>query len=120
NRLPPAAIADINGRLLLSWRVAILPYLGQEGLYKQFHLDEPWDGPHNKRLLNFMPLVFRSPGGTNIARGKTCILAPVGDNLAFDLTRGRSFADFSDGLSNTILVVEAAPERAVDWTRPRD
>jgi Protein of unknown function (DUF1559) len=120
NRLPPAAIADINGRLLLSWRVAILPYLGQEPLYKQFHLDEPWDGPHNKRLLNIMPFVFKSPGGKNIARGKTCILAPVGGNLAFDRTRGRSFADFTDGLSNTILVVEAAPERAVEWTRPRD
>jgi len=120
NRLPPAAIADTNGRLLLSWRVAILPYLGQEGLYKQFHLDEPWDGPHNKRLLNIMPFVFKSPGGKDIARGKTCILAPVGGNLAFDRTRGRSFADFIDGLSNTILVLEAAPERAVEWTRPRD
>jgi len=29
-------------------------------------------------------------------------------------------ADFTDGLSNTILVVEAAPERAVEWTRPDD
>jgi hypothetical protein len=120
NHLPPAAIADINGRLLLSLRVAILPYLGQEALYKQFHLDEPWDGPHNKRLLNNMPFVFRSPGGKAIAHGKTCILAPVGGNLAFDRTRGRSFADFTDGLSNTIIVVEAAPDRAVDWTRPRD
>ena len=43
NHLPPAAIADNNGRLLLSWRVAILPYLGKESLYKQFHLNEPWD-----------------------------------------------------------------------------
>jgi hypothetical protein len=67
-----------------------------------------------------MPFVFKSPFGKNIARGKTCILAPVGDKLAFDGDRGRSFADFTDGLSNTIMVVEAAPDRAVEWTRPRD
>ena len=51
---------------------------------------------------------------------KTCILAPVGEKLAFDGTRERSFADFTDGLSNTILVVETAPDRAVEWTRPSD
>ncbi len=120
NHLPPAAIADANGRLLLSWRVAILPYLGKEALYKQFHLNEPWDSAHNKRLLNQMPTVYGWPFDKRVPRGKTCILAPVGEKLAFDGTRERSFADFSDGLSNTILVVEAAPDRAVEWTRPSD
>ena len=42
-RFPPAAISDKNGKPLLSWRVAILPYLDENELYKQFHLDEPWD-----------------------------------------------------------------------------
>lgn len=120
DHLPPAAIADANGRLLLSWRVAILPYLGKEALYKQFHLNEPWDSMHNKRLLNQMPTVFGWPFDKRVPRGKTCILAPVGDKLAFDGTRERTFAEFSDGLSNTILVVEAAPNRAVEWTRPLD
>ena len=48
---PPAAIRSKDGKPLLSWRVAALPYLEQKPLYDKFHLDEPWDSPHNKALL---------------------------------------------------------------------
>jgi RNA polymerase sigma factor (sigma-70 family) len=64
---PPAAITGKDGKPLLSWRVAILPYLedydasSREDLFKQFHVDEPWDSPHNKALLAKMPAVFASP-----------------------------------------------------------
>jgi len=34
--LPPAAITDKDGRPLLSWRVALLPYLYPEQLYSRF------------------------------------------------------------------------------------
>ncbi|HEV3383246.1 MAG TPA: DUF1559 domain-containing protein [Gemmata sp.] len=34
-------IYDKDGKQLLSWRVAILPCLDEEKLYKQFKLDEP-------------------------------------------------------------------------------
>ena len=48
---PAAYIADEKtGKPLLSWRVAILPFLEENALYKQFHLDEPWDSEHNKKL----------------------------------------------------------------------
>ncbi len=66
---PPAAITGKDGKPLLSWRVAILPSLvdydgrPQDDLFKAFHLDEPWDGPHNKALLERMPAVFASSGG---------------------------------------------------------
>ena len=56
--LPPAAICDKNGKPLLSWRVAILPYLDENKLYKQFHLDEPWDSPHNLPLAAKMPDIY--------------------------------------------------------------
>ena len=64
---PAAAITGKDGKPLLSWRVAILPYLEdydghmREDLYKAFRLDEPWDSPHNKALLSRMPAVFASP-----------------------------------------------------------
>ncbi len=59
---PPAYIADkTTGKPLLSWRVAILPYLEREDLFKEFHLDEPWDSQHNKALIPRMPRVYRSP-----------------------------------------------------------
>jgi tRNA A-37 threonylcarbamoyl transferase component Bud32 len=59
-RFPDAVIEGADGRPLLSWRVAILPFLGLDELYRQFHLDEPWDSPHNHALLDQMPPVFRA------------------------------------------------------------
>ena len=53
--LPPQAIVDQQGRPLLSWRVAILPYMGYSRLFHMFKLDEPWDSPHNRRLIPLMP-----------------------------------------------------------------
>ena len=70
--LPPPAISDQNGRRLLSWRVVILPCLEQNDLYKQFHLDEPWDSPHNLALARSMPEVYGDSGHPELAReGKT-------------------------------------------------
>jgi hypothetical protein len=60
--LPLAATTDKKGKALLSWRIALLPYLGEPNLYNQFHLDEPWDSPHNKKLLSKMPAVFAPLG----------------------------------------------------------
>ena len=66
---PPAAITGKDGQPLLSWRVAILPYLvdydgrSRDDLFKEFHLDEPWDSPHNRALFDRMPAVFASSGG---------------------------------------------------------
>jgi hypothetical protein len=51
-----------GGEPLLSWRVAVLPQLGEEDVYRQFKLDEPWDGPHNRALLSRMPKVYAAPG----------------------------------------------------------
>ena len=59
---PPAATTDGADKPLLSWRVAILPFLEQQPLYEQFHLDEPWDSPHNKTLIEQMPQVYAIPG----------------------------------------------------------
>src|SRR5438045_1511259 len=52
--MPAAAICDKAGKPLLSWRVAILPWIEEGALYKQFKLDEPWDSKHNKALLKKM------------------------------------------------------------------
>ena len=59
-RFPAPAIQGKDGKPLLSWRVAILPYLEEDGLYQSFKLDEPWDSPHNKPLLERMPRPLRS------------------------------------------------------------
>src|SRR5262249_53756070 len=59
--LPPAAVRDKNGKLLLSWRVLLLPYVDQADLYKKFKLDESWDSPHNTKLIARMPAIYRGP-----------------------------------------------------------
>jgi Protein of unknown function (DUF1559) len=118
---PPTAIRSKDGRPLLSWRVAILPYVEQENLYRQFHLDEPWDSEHNKQLIEKMPAIYRSPRSKDKRAGFTTFLAPVGPGLAFSGDAvGRQFKEFTDGTANTIMLVDAADEAAVIWTKPDD
>ncbi|MBL6707098.1 MAG: DUF1559 domain-containing protein, partial [Planctomycetaceae bacterium] len=61
--LPPATILgkDGKGGPPHSWRVELLPLLGDQELYDQYHFDEPWESEHNKGLLAKMPDVYRSP-----------------------------------------------------------
>jgi uncharacterized protein with WD repeat len=121
-QMAPAIFTDKTGKSLLSWRVHILPYIEQQNLYQQFHLDEPWDSAHNKKLLARMPKAFASSSHPELAReGKTTYLLPVGKNVLFSGTsRPRYPASIPDGTSNTILIVEADAERAVPLTKPED
>ncbi len=116
---PARANFDKDGKPLLSWRVHMLPYLEEGELYKQFHLDEPWDSEHNRQLIPKMPPYYRNPSG-NPAPGKANYLAVCGEGLAFDGTKGRKIREFTDGMSKTILVVEVNDDRAAIWTKPDD
>ncbi len=136
---PPAAITSKDGKPLLSWRVAILPYFtGGYGhnlgdLHKDFHLDEPWDSPHNKQFLDKMPAVFVSPTDRsgkatttpyrvfagNVSRPVEPGVEPsVGAQTMFRVNRGTGIQEITDGTNNTIMVVEAA--QAVPWTKPEE
>ncbi|MCI0682315.1 MAG: DUF1559 domain-containing protein [Gemmataceae bacterium] len=100
----------------LSWRVAILPFMGQDQLYRQFKLDEPWDSEHNKKLIPRMPSIYAS---VNAKPGFTFIQTFVGKKtINADPKKGMTFASIRDGTSNTLIVAEAA--KAVEWTRPDD
>jgi hypothetical protein len=113
---PGPAIFSENGTPLLSWRVALLPYLGQHDLYKQFRLDEAWDSDHNKKLLKKMPDVYRSPGAKDPTATHYQVF--VGQRTIFEGPKGIGFPQITDGTSNTLMVVEAAA--AVPWTKPED
>ena len=116
-QFPARAIFSKEGKPLLSWRVKILPYLDEGALYKDFHLDEPWDSPHNKALIARMPETFALPGD-DPAAGLTHYVAVVGKGLVFEGGKPLGAADFTDGLSNTIMAVEA--DKPVFWTKPDD
>jgi Protein of unknown function (DUF1559) len=119
---PTVANFDKAGKPLLSWRVHLLPFLDQVKLYKEFHLDEPWDSEHNKKLIEKMPGVYRSSKNKELAKaGKTTYLAPVGEHMMFTGTEKTiTFRHVTDGTSNTILIVDADDEHAVIWTKPED
>ncbi len=117
--LPLHAIYSKDGKTpLLSWRVAILPFIEQEDLYREFKLDEPWDSAHNKKLIAKMPKIYAVPGKGKPEDGKTHYQVFTGPGTVFDGNKKRQFQDITDGTSNTILAIEG--KNAVVWTKPED
>jgi hypothetical protein len=120
-QLPTTNVRTPDGKPLLSWRVALLPYIEQNALYQQFKLDEPWDGPNNKKLIEKMPRIYHGPDAKQNAAGKTAYLVPAGkDTLSPPDGAKQTIQKIDDGSSNTILVVVADPDQAVVWTKPHD
>jgi hypothetical protein len=122
-RLPPAVVYGEDGKALLSWRVLLLPYVEQQELYDEFKLDEPWDSPHNIALLPRMPYVYKLPrrqaAKLKVPDHHTICHVFVGLGAPFEGKEGmRLPSDFPDGMSNTILVIEAG--EPVPWTKPQD
>ena len=115
---PAPAIYGPDGKPLLSWRVHLLPQLGQQPLYDQFHLDEPWDSEHNKTLIKRMPDVYRNPG--HLFDGKTQYVLPTGVGTVFEGKEGPKPDVITDGKSKTILLVELFDGRGVEWTKPEE
>jgi hypothetical protein len=120
-RLPPAVVCGEDGRPLYSWRVLLLPYIEGDDLYREFHLDEPWDSPHNLALLPRMPGTYAPPRWkkSKVPPYHTVYHVFVGEGAAFEGREGvRIPKDFPDGTGNTFLVVEAG--EPVPWTKPED
>jgi hypothetical protein len=101
-----------------SWRIDLLPFLGAADLYQKYKMDEAWDGPNNKKLLDRMPAVFRSPYDDPKSMS-TAYAVLVGTGTVFEPGReGIKISEITDGTSNTILVVEA--RRNCPWMKPED
>jgi hypothetical protein len=118
--LPPAYIADANGKPMHSWRVLILPLVDhdQPTLYDEYDFNEPWDGPNNIKLLDRMPGIFHSPSEPASSR-YTNIVIIAGSDTAFPYHRSVALRDISDGRQNTILATEIADSK-IPWLEPRD
>jgi hypothetical protein len=119
--LPPAYIADADGKPMHSWRVLLLPYLGEKVLYDQYRFDEPWDSPNNMAVANTLSSQsFRCPSASN--KGPTSItnyVAIIGPGTAWPDATGIKVSDVSDGAGATLLLVEW-PESDIQWNEPRD
>jgi prepilin-type processing-associated H-X9-DG protein len=118
--LPPAYLADGNGRPMHSWRVLILPYLDRPDLYQAYRFDEPWYGPNNSKLHNLIVDLFNCPedhGGRKST--ETSYVAVVGNETLWPGDHAVKLDDITDGLGNTLLVVEIA-DSGIHWMEPRD
>lgn len=118
DRFPAQTTWNSDGKPLLSWRVALLPFLDEQELYDQFHHDEPWDSEHNRQVARLMPDVFRNDRVS--AKNQTVVQSFVGKGAFFDGPQGPRFSDFTDGSSNSLMLVEADADQAVVWTKPAD
>lgn len=120
--MPPAYIADANGKPTHSWRVLILPYLSQQTLFGKYNFNEPWNGPNNSKLTAQAPDVYRCPGHEDDADQnplETNYIAIVGPGSVFPGAAGSPIRAISDGTSKTITVIEASG-LGVNWMEPRD
>ena len=115
---PPFANGDKQGRPLLSWRVHLLPFLEHKELYEKFHLNEPWDSDHNRRLIAEMPDAYKLGGEPG--PGKTRVQTPLMPGTLMGDRQVPRIRDVTDGLSNTVLTLAVPPQKAVIWTRPND
>jgi hypothetical protein len=115
---PPAFIPDKNGKPMHSWRVLLLPYLDPD-LYKKYHFDEPWDGPHNKALASKMPRIYSCPDDASPGSGMTSYAMLVGPHAFSPGPKGRAVSEIVHGTSNTIMVAEVADSQ-INWMEPKD
>jgi prepilin-type processing-associated H-X9-DG protein len=109
-----------DGTPLLSWRVAILPYIEERALYNQFKLDEPWDSANNKKLIEKMPKLYE-PVRVKAKPGETFYQVFEGEDTLFVPKKARYSLEAItklNGTSNTGMVFEAGD--AVIWTKPAD
>lgn len=117
---PPAYIEDENGKPIHSWRVLILPFLENKALYDQYHFDEPWDGPNNRKLQSQITHVYRCPSRPETqSKNDTSYVVVTGPLTMWPGAKSTSVADITDGTPSTIMVVEMG-NSGIQWMEPRD
>lgn len=116
---PPAYLADKNGRPMHSWRTLILPFLEFDPIYKEYRFDEPWNGPHNRKLAALKINLFQCPEKPKQSDSETNYLVVVGPKTVFPGPKCVSISEITGGTAETILLVEVE-NSGIQWAEPRD
>ncbi|MFN0198693.1 MAG: DUF1559 domain-containing protein [Planctomycetaceae bacterium] len=118
---PPAYVPDADGKPMHSWRVLILPFIDQVAVYRQYHFNEPWNGPNNSKLSGQIHNDFyQCPSGILEDNSyHTNYVVITGSGTPFPDSSSTTMEDFKDGTENTILIVEIA-NSDIHWMEPRD
>jgi len=145
----PVLYGGRSGKVPYSWRVAILPYLAEQELYKRYNFDEPWDGPNNRKLQDKMPAIYGYPGpdGSPLSQSHSAYFVLTGEGTALSPTAatvGQGAAGFAapgapgGAVPPPVRVKPAGPtlmditdgtsytilvveaKRDIPWTKPED
>ena len=110
----PTDMTDEEGRVLMSRRVAMLPFLEQSAVFQSLKHDEPWDSAHNSQFTSMVVPAFGTSEGA-----MTNIRFPVYPNSIWDPENpATGFPDVRDGTSNTIFAILVPDDARVEWANP--
>jgi hypothetical protein len=116
--MPAAFIPDEVGRPSHSWRIVILPFMGEEDAYNGYAFSEPWNGPHNvqwARKHHSLAQIFKCPSDPG-SDECTSYLAPTGDKSLWPGSKPHRLTD--EDLTRVLLV--EVRESTIHWMEPRD
>ncbi len=118
--LPPQAGGDPSA----SWRVHLLPYLGQDDLHTDYDFTADWNSPTNLPIARTKVPAYICPSVPDDEQSRdglwfTSYAVAAGDHSLWQGDRPIDIDVATDGYSNTLLVVEACGQQII-WTEPRD
>lgn len=120
----PRDITDGEGKVLLSWRVELLPYLEANDLFAKIDRTKAWDDPAHKKLWDEMPDVFKVPARPTKETHETYFQAFrtinwLGKEDPWQVdTHNVTLTDVTDGTAHTLAIAEM--EEAKNWMKPGD
>lgn len=116
---PPAYTVDAEGRRLHSWRTLLLPYLGQQSLYDQIDLSQPWHAAVHDRVRATVVPAYHCP---SLEQGstKTGYLSVVTDASLLGPGRSIPAKAVERPLDKLLICIEVNAERTVHWMSPFD
>ena len=101
----------------------MLPYLGKADLFANYNSSKRWNESPNDQAAREQISDYDCPSRRiTIPAGKpwpTAYIIPTGPGALMQPTGKRQFKDATDGLSQTICLVEACGLE-IPWTEPRD
>ena len=118
--LPPAYTVDAKGNPLHSWRTLILPYMDQAPLYQTIDLTKPWNDPANATAFNTAIRIYQCPSSFRLPPNYTTYLAISSPRACFYREKPRKLSEISDGLSETLIVIEVPLDKSIPWMEPTD
>lgn len=119
---PPPYLTDAEGTPIHSWRVILLPFLGEQELYDQIDKNRPWNDPANIPFHDQMPQIYGCPAVRYQSRwyttgNTTAYVVVTGRETAWNPERQTGFNQITDGVSSTIAIIESERHRA-PWMSP--